>query len=275
MQCILIYNNNIKISITPINIIFQQKYHQYGQLYIICPIYIENPQKIEIKNLFIGEFIFSHNLQNNTKSIYFCNTNFKIDSNEILYLDSYKNTLISKEIPEIFQNFLHIYNLDYQIINHLPKYLEISHQYILNVNGLDILHKDIISHEFENGIGYRKISFQQIDAQYIKSLIQHMIFSTRSLEIKCFLCYENIRMGYIITINDVKYQISFIYHNFLKQITILKCHIYIREISFTFCDSIKVESKIKQINSMEIITPYTIENHYSISIDTNIQYLFH
>jgi hypothetical protein len=274
MECTFIYETTEQI-VHPINIIFHQKYHQYAQLYVICGIFIDNPRKIQINNLFTGEFIFSQNLTKTTKAIYFCNHNIKINSNEILYLDSYTNQLLPKEIPEISINSLNIQNKISKIIKHIPRHLEISHQYMVNYKGLDVLHKDIISHEFENGIGYRKLSFQQIDTQYITSLIAHMIFSRESIELTCCIYYKNIRIGYIININEVKYRILSIYHNFLKQITILKCHVYIEQISFNFCDSIKVKPTTKQLNYMEIATPEIIENHYSISINPNIQYLFH
>jgi hypothetical protein len=274
MECTFIYENTKQI-VRTINIIFHQKYHQYAQLYVICGIFIDNPRKIQINNLFTGEFIFSQNLTKTTKAIYFCNENFKINSNEILYLDSYTNKLLSEKIPEIPINSLRIHHKIYKIIKHIPKYLEISHQYMVNCKGIDILHKDIISHEFKDGIGYRKLSFQQIDIQYIKSLIKHMIFSRESIEITCYIYYESIRIGYIINIDNIKYRISSIYHDFLRKITTLTCNIYIEQISFNFCDSIKIESTVKQLNFMEITTQEIIENHYSISINPNIQYLFH
>ena len=274
MNCMFIYKKHTKQINNIINIMFHQQYHQYAQLYIICDISINNPEKIEIYDLFTGEFIFSQKLTDTTKALYFCNKNIKINSNEIIYINSQNNKILNNKIPEIFANQLNIYSIRHSIIKHLPRYLEISHQYIINEKGIDVLNKDIISHEFENGIGYRRISFQQIDTQYIKSLIQHMIFSSESIEIQCSLQYANIRIGYIIIINKVKYRILFIYHNFLKQITVLKCHIYIEQISFNFCDSKHIKSCIKKLNSIEIVTPDITENHYYMSITPNIHYLF-
>lgn len=266
MKCEFIYKNKRK-DIIPINIILQQSIHQYTQLYVICDIYTELPEKIIIIDLFTGMYIFYKKLDSHQIAIYFCNENIKINSNQFLYLDSFTNQINNNTTVKLFAENFTIYTLNHIRKKHRPKHLEITHQYITDD---DKTHKDIISHEFTDGIGYRKMQFTSIDIQYIKTLIEYICISCEYIELQCKLQYQNVRIGQLIVLNNKTYRILYIYHNFQERITTIRCHQYIEDISFHFCDKIQIKETIHEIDSIEIITPEYTENHYSVTITPNI-----
>jgi hypothetical protein len=270
MRCIFIYNHQ-EIDFTPVDIIFQQNYHQYSQIYIICSLFIEIPEKIVIKNLFTGEFIFSKPLNDNLQAIYFVNENFKIDSNRILYLDSYTNKLITDgDCRILHMNKLKICSLQQEITQHLPRYLDINHQNITMDSNSEIIQKNIFHLGFSKGIGYKNVNFQKIDISYIKSYVENMIIQSQHIRIEMPLFYESIRIGDIIHIYDKEYRILFIKHKFLTYKTIIKCHIHVRNINISKQNYKKIPSKTQELNSINIYTPELIEKHHKIQVDADI-----
>lgn len=266
MQCTFVYKNQ-EYTFIPHNIIFQQSIHQYAQVYVICSLDIKTPEKLIINQLFTGIFIFQKQINSHEIALYFCNENIKINSNEFLYMNSFTNKIENVTYNQLKSENLLIYKMEYIINKHKPRYLEITHQYITDD---DKIHRDIIFHEFSDGIGYKRIQFNSIDTKYIRTLIEHICINYSYIKIHCQLQYENIRIGDLITIDNKIYRILHIHHNFINKQTIIKCHNYIKDISFHFCDRISRKETIQEINSIEIITPECTENHYYIRITPNL-----
>lgn len=262
-QCKFVYTSNFNkksIEITPINIVFLQKYHQYAQVYITCFDNIEQPQNIKIPNLFTGTFIHCEKTSNNNIiNMYFVNEHIDIKTNHPIFLNS--------TTSQIQTSFNYIENIENQSISLKTHYFKSQKKYIVIINQYQInstIYNDKMEYQNQSGCGCKTIYFNQLDKTYIKNLITN-ILTNKYIIIKLLINID-IRMGDYIIHEKQCMRILYIYHNFYMKETIIKCYNQPNDITFGFIQTKIIPEYTEEKENFNIIHPSIVENQYNVNV---------